>query len=267
MRQITKNILSRYSKLDLEDILVNRDGKNQAMLFDFDGTIHRGLWPAVLHGASYADLSLSLIPHLELSQLKRRAMCAYYILRDYRHMNAQGYSRGLIEKEMTVYYCNKFLSGLDIRKVYKAAEWLPRLAYRRSIESLAKMGEKSEITIISKTIEPIMESYRKRLLKDGLKVGCECNVLLTEDFQIQGMWTPGILCASDKFEMAAAYLANKERAVIFGNTSEDLAMHNAAEQLGIESIMIAVHPRDRQAEWEADVIMKSWPELYSNILR
>ena len=44
-------------------------------------------------------------------------------------------------------------------------------------------------------------------------------------------------------------------------------MHKAANDLGIESLMIAVHPRDKEIEEESDVVMRSWPELYSKILR
>ena len=266
MRQITKNILSRYSKLDLENILLNKDSKNQAILSDLDGTIHRGLWPAVLHGASYADLSILLSFYLKLPQLKKHVTCSNYILREYRHMIHNGHQQGLIENVMTRYYCNNLLPGLDMRQLNKAARWLPKLAYKDSKKSLTEMGKKSEITIISKTINPVMASYSNSLLKEGLKINYKCNELITEGYEICGLQTPGILSASDKYWAGADCLKNKERTAIFGNTSEDLAMHKAAKKLGIESIMIAVHPRDKQLEEEADVIMNSWSELYSEIM-
>lgn len=266
MRQITKNILSRYSKLDLENILLNKDSKNQAILSDLDGTIHKGLWPAVLHGASYADLSILLTFYLKLPQLKKHFICSSYILRDYRHMIYNGTPQGIIENVMTRYYCNNFLPGLDIRQLHKAARWLPKLAYKDSKKSLVEMGKRSDITVISKTIEPVMASYSNALLKNGLKINYECNELLIEDSKICSMQTQGMLNTIDKFRAAADCLKNKERTAIFGNTSEDLAMHRAAKKLGIESIMIAVHPRNKQIEEEADVIMNSWPELYSKIM-
>ncbi len=267
MKQITKNILSDYSKLDLENLLMNKDHKNQAILSDLDGTIHRGLYPRKLHGASYADLSIFLGFYLGLTQLEKHIRCNLKIYKDYNSLTEQKRPQTLIEKELILTYCNDLLLGLDSRTVEKAARWLPFIAYRKAKQSVKKMAKQSRMMIITKAIEPTMIGYVEWFYNRGSNIRFESNVLYTTDYIIEGLWKPGILCTSDKYYRAKKYLDGKKRAVIFGNTSEDLAMHNAAKDLGLESIMIAVHPRDKQVEEEADVIMRSWPELYDKILK
>ncbi len=268
MKYITRNIESAFSKRDLEAILMNRDGKNQAVISDLDGTIHKGLYYSKLHGASHADLSILLALSLDaFRQIPKFVMSNIKIYRDYKRMNKEGQDQSDIEEQLIKEYCNEALVGLNVYDVITVARSLPRFAFRKSKEALAELSQKSELTIISKSIEPVLFAYRKAFSKLVSEISFKCNYLHTEGKIIQGLLERhAILAGPDKFSAAREALQNKNQAAIFGNSSEDTAMFAAAEIMSIPNVTIAVHPRDDHIARTADVIMNSWTELYTEVL-
>jgi len=263
MQQISRYIYSRYSKKDLEALLLNYENKKQVVLTDLDGTLHRGLWE---RGASYFDLAALVAVQYwkqpkEALDFVKRCYCLY----DFYKCNKGMLPKDIIETKLVKRFCDFVLGGVSESYVHKATRFLPFFAYKKAKESLLKIGKSADITIISKALCDVLLAYKRWFLKRGKQIAIFGNGLKTEH-GVVSEGTYSILTRQDKKLFATYSLLGSERALIFGDSEDDIGMSYAAEELGIQHIMVAVNPNSKELEQRADVLIYSWKELYDVLL-
>lgn len=266
MEQLSKNVYSRYGKKDLEDIL--RDSsKKQIVLTDLDETIHKGRLPGKFRGISEVDLSMLVCFQLIKKPLKIpgfiKENVELLLFEKKRSKEIEDYHRSMVEDELIPFFCNRVLYGVPISYLENAAEHLPRYSYPFAKESIIAMAKKSEkLVIVSKGIEPVLKGYKFDFFKKGIDIEYECNKLLIENGRVAGLDESNtILTKEDKKSRAEKILKGYEKAIIIGNSGDDIGLFEAGDVVDF-SLKIAVYPHSEEVEKNADVVLHSWKEFY-----
>lgn len=265
MEEIIKGILSKYKKPYLENILLNQDNASQVIISDLDGTIHKGLWNKRLKGITNADLGVLTTFYL----LSKPKLLPKYITNNIefffyekknRPLNSEGVSK--FDEELMKSYFNNKIKGIPKEALEKAAVLLPKLAYRKSKESIIELGKNSKkTTIISKTVDIILESYANWFKSNHLNLNYQGNELVFNEGLLKHI-NPSITTAIDKKERCEKEINGYERCIVFGDTCQDLGMFEAADDLRMPSIKVAVHSRSEELSKKADIVLYSWKNFY-----
>ncbi|MFH1638681.1 MAG: hypothetical protein ABIB71_09720 [Candidatus Woesearchaeota archaeon] len=263
IEEVAKGVMSRYRKHELQAILHNSDNANQVIVSDFDGTIHKGLWERKLGGISNADLAILTTFYLPLAQVPgyvARNMKFFLYEKKKRPSNIEDISQ--FQEMLILRYYNEVIKGTPKKPIEKAASLLPELSYPTSKRCLIELRKhSSKAVIISKTIDIILEPYCRWFQKRGAGVSHRGNTLIFDNKKLKGV-IGEVTRIEDKKRVSAEEIHGFERAIILGDTYQDVGMFEAAEDLGIDCLKVAIQPKQEELVKRSDVVVYSWGDFY-----
>ncbi len=270
MEEISKGIFSRYKRRELEAVLQNYDNATQIVVPDLDGTLHRGLCPSKLRGATNADLAIITTFYL----LSAPALIPNHIKRNVRLMRYEKSKQPSdwtetsgFEERLILDFFSCVMNGVPQKALRRASSQLPKLAYKKAKESILEIGRNSSSTVlISKAADIVLESYCNWFKEKGHDVSYRGNKLIFDRDHLVGIDADNrITRRCDKKEACASEIQGYERAIILGDTLEDIGMFEAADDLGIRALKVAVHPKQEELSRKVDVVLYSWKNFYGLI--
>lgn len=235
------------------------------VILDFDGTLYRGLCPALCRGIANADLLVALCL-ISLSQPR----CFFRLMREAVRLQKlqRRLTRAYEEKRLSLSSADGRLIRFFVHRIMpyctpvaldRAAALVSRLCYPSAWRALRAVRSGCDFVVVSKSFHFLLEKVRQRaaacdvhLRVIGTRVrrgdaGWRVEVPMTREekaFQVRELLMDG------------AY----GRAVVIGDTEDDIGMRDAAaEALGAESVaFIALNAKDNEIEGIADVSYPSW---------
>ncbi|MSR85924.1 haloacid dehalogenase-like hydrolase [Candidatus Woesearchaeota archaeon] len=245
-----KLFLTDRGPRDLVAVLKNEDNVHQKGLYDLDGTLHRGVYPSLLHGISNADLAIYLalrIPFLQLPRFVSEGIDIFCYER--RHIQE---GKDEDRPRHISFLVNSFQRSLERfpeRLIMNAVQFIPRMRYPHAREVLREI--RADGVIISCGFHPVVEAY-------GNVFGIE-NIYANPLFEFDPKQHRGIYGAGDKERIARSIDA--DRFVVIGDTADDIGMADAAKSRNPESVVIAMHGRCSHLASRADIIASSWKDI------
>jgi len=266
-----------YSVNDIAEILLNASNRKRASIFDLDGTIHRGLLPKAFYEASNADLALYLLPEIICHSPSKiidyastgTSIVSKIIFHSFKKKSGAESDSG-IEEIIIKEFSEKILFGMEYQEILDAAEKVPRHAYKYSFECIREIGKTSDSnTIISKTFQPILDSYAGEFMKYGIEMQTYGNRLIISEGRITGIDdSQKILLPEDKARLCRDSISEFDSCLIFANSEEDIGMFEEGDShLGkYNCLKIAMNASSRRVIEKADVYFSSWKPI-KEILR
>lgn len=238
---------------DLGAIIRNEERKTQRVLLDVDGTLHKGPFEYFLRGITNAHLALYLLPTVPLSHLPKFISDSFEIFLYDRKTLANGVP--VEEREYHTKYLvrlfSKSLEDIPTEMIQNSAKKIPKGIYPHAQETLQYIHGRR--TLISCGIQTVVDAYGQKIYAEE----CFGNPLKIEDIKNHGF----LYGAKDKERIAKEICAQSERAIVMGDTCDDLGMAYAAKEKNPENILIALHHRSEALEEQADIIAYSWQDL------
>lgn len=240
------------------------------LLTDFDGTLYRGLIPALTRGVANADLALALCL-LSLPGPARfaRAVRALARLRRLERRLHRLYRAGKTSlSDMDERLVREFAGGLlarcDAPMIARAARVVSGLCHRDAWPTLQRLGPGCEIVVVSKSFDFLLEEVRRRAAARGLAL--EYRGIRTTNRRAI-LADGSVLRAEDKHAATVELLRTRagrvRRAIAIGDTEDDVAMKRGAEEiLGPANVLfVALHPRDERVRRAAARTFRNWRAL------
>ncbi len=242
------------SARDLVRVLRNEDNVNQVKLVDLDGTLHKGLYEERLRGFTSADVALDLLMRGEVSFPFLRDNLRIFLRESGSlYADVQGEDRRKVTKELVQMF-GKVLSRVDHERLEEVMEALPERAYPGAKSVLNMVG--GETVIISCAMQSAVNAYGRFLGRSRL-IG---NPMFHSNESVS-LGGNGIYGRVDKEVVADNVCKRKDRAVVFGDTVEDIGLAYAARRVSQESVVVALHGRSEDLEDKADIVTASWEDL------
>ena len=242
------------SPRDLVSVLRNEDQVRQEKLVDLDGTIHKGLYEPRLRGFTSADVALDLLNNWVMNySFLRDNLRIFHKESGSLYEDIQGEERARCTREL-VHMFAEVLINVDSSTLYCVMKDLPKRAFPRSKPVLQMVGGRT--TMISCAMQMAVNSY-------GVHLNAERGLGNFLRYRGEGVSQggKGIYGAEDKRLVAEAACKDRDRAIVFGDTLEDLGLAYAARKLSPDSVVVAMHGRSEELEEYADIVASSWEDL------
>lgn len=232
---------------------------------DFDGTLYRGLCPALCHGIANADLMVAIclanLPRprrfcrllreaMRLHKLRRRLIRAY-------KENRLSLSRA--DGRLIRFFVHRILPHCSSAALDQAAALVSRLCYPSAWRVLSAVRGDCDFAVISKSFDFLLEKVHQRAAAHDVHL----KVVGTRARRGNAGWrveTP--MTREDKAFQVRALLMGEaySRAVVIGDTEDDIGMRDAAAAvLGAGNVtLIALNAKDNEITGSADVSCPSW---------
>jgi phosphoserine phosphatase len=227
---------------------------------DFDGTLYRGKLARLAHGISNADLFLQVLLRSSGWAHAWRLLKGGWAIRRLHLSLLKLYRTG----EMPL--GEKDARGIQaFRQLLRAEsnEWVIRSAGRALAGGLAPhasttlarwLGPQDSVLILSKGLMPALLPVALQLSKE---LGRPVDVIgnrVEED--------GGILRSADKERELDAFVAEHPcaRAVVVGDTEEDIGMRDALVRHGVATRLVGIAPKDDRIRRAADVVYYTWKQ-------
>ena len=251
--------------------LEQRKPSRTLCISDFDGTFYRGLWPQRLRGISNVEFGFFLwLLHTgswKKSGAIRRSLL--YLRREsknvYGHSDNKGKQLSDLEQPMIEAFSENVLCHCHSRVASKAGSWTARFCYSDAIKAMISIQSYvGSIFFISKAFPMVLNAVKNRLHKGGVEIPVLYRGIALKDhpwWQIDP--TSSVLNWEDKKEALAHFAEENpryKRAIIFGDTEDDVALfRQGAELWGEENVLlICLYPKDDCIRQEATVVLNNW---------
>ena len=258
--------------IELKNFLANATFKNTLLITDFDGTTYRGTCPFLFRGISNADLGLALWL-LSISNIRKFGLLSwklvhlFFLERRLRHnYRKEKITLSYVDEQLIRFFASNVLALFDEKDLDKAAGILCRFCYKDAWKCFMKLREKCSFVTVSKSFEFLLRKLKEKTY-ESYKI----------EFDFHGVKTTGgkisknsVVTRDDKYREVTQLLKNTphfRKAVIMGDTEDDIAMRDAAIQvLGKSNVFfIAVNPRDEKVTAASDRTFKSWNNMNLNL--
>ncbi|RME54601.1 hypothetical protein D6777_03205 [Candidatus Woesearchaeota archaeon] len=239
-------------------------------VFDLDGTLHKGKRPEKYRGHSTVDFSFALARKmlvrnpLYLPRYVKGCLDTRYIEKNMKNLGV-----GKVETDSSmVEVFGTVLNGMPYELLKRAAKKLPKLSYPYAKESVVKLARTVEnLAIVTKAFEPLALSYVEWFKANRVDMDVECSWLDVKDGVVRGLAYS--YNESKKNKMLRLLERRKVSSVtLFGDTDDDLDMLKATNQKGIDTKVVAVHPKEGYSDKlvkRADYVINSWEAFYNLI--
>jgi phosphoserine phosphatase len=253
--------------IDLKDFLGNANSENTVLVTDFDGTLYRGLCPAFFRGIANAGLGIVLLflNFLHIRKFVRLSVNMFKLWRLERSLR-RGYKSGEIsfsdlDERLIRFFASNILSCCAQKDIEKAVRILCTLCYKGAWQCFSSLKGKCSFVIVSKSFEFLLKKVKERAYKHGVEI--EFHGVKMEDNSIA---ENSVVTREDKFQKVTELLKGAlrlQKAVILGDTEDDIAMRDAAiDVLGKDNVFfIAVNPKDEAIIEASDKSFSSWKGL------
>ena len=225
---------------------------------DFDGTLYRGWLSRLTHGISNTDLFFQILLRSSGWRHAGRLIRGGWQIRGLHRGLETQYRRGEIPLGQKDAQCINALRHL-LRE--ESNEWAIRWAGRALANGLDKRAlavladwvkPDDRVLILSKALLPV-------LLPAALNLSSHLDCAV-EAIGNRPDRDDGILRTEDKERELRQFLASNTctRAVVLGDTEEDIGMRDVCMAQGLPAHLIAVTPKDARIRDAADTVLPSW---------
>ncbi|HRU18990.1 MAG TPA: haloacid dehalogenase-like hydrolase [Kiritimatiellia bacterium] len=238
------------------------------VILDFDGTLYRGLCPALCRGIANADLLVALCL-INLS----RPRCFFRLLREATRLQKlqQRLARAYTEKRLSLssadgrlirFFTHRIMMCCTPTVLDQAAALVSRLCYPSAWRALSAVRGDCDFAVVSKSFHFLLEKVRQRAATRGVHL----QVVGTRVRCGGAGWRIEVpMTRAEKALQVRELLMGRayDRAVVIGDTEDDIGMRDAAVKvLGAESVtFIALNVKDNEIKSAADVSCPSWRQV------
>ena len=235
------------------------------VILDFDGTLYRGLCPALCRGIANADLLVALCL-INLS----RPYCFFRLLREAMRLQKlqRRLNRAYREKRLSLssadgrlirFFVHRILPCCTPAALDRAAALVSRLCYPSAWRALSAVRDDCDFAVVSKSFDFLLEKVRQRAAAHDVHLQVVGTRVRCGDI---GWRVEVSMTREEKALRVRELLTDRAygRAVVIGDTEDDIGMRKAAaEILGAENVtLIALNAKDREIAGAADVSYPSW---------
>ena len=225
---------------------------------DFDGTLYRGWLARLTHGISNTDLFWQVFLRCADWQRRWRLLKGVHRVHTLHRQLLKQRRAGAISSGEVDAQCIQALRQLFCQE---ATEW----QIQHAGEALARGLVPEAATVLQRWLAPsdrvlvLSKAFMPVLLPACLHL----SALLNRPVDVVGnrlTGVDGVLRSEDKQRELQAFLEGRScaRAVVIGDTEEDIGMHRTMTDLGIASRLVAMAPKDARIRAEADLVLASW---------
>ncbi len=238
------------------------------VILDFDGTLYRGLCPALCRGIANADLLIALClinlprPRRFFRLLREAARLQKLQRRLTRAYKEKRLSLSRADGRLIRFFAHRILPCCTPAALDRAATLVSRLCYPSAWPALGGVRGDCDFAVVSKSFGFLLEKVRQRAAARGVHLqvvgtrvrcggaGWRIEVPMTREekaLQVRELLIGG------------AY----GRAVVIGDTEDDIGMREAAAKaLGAASVtLVALNAKDNETAGAADVSCLSWRQV------
>jgi phosphoserine phosphatase len=231
---------------------------------DFDGTLYRGWLSRFTHGISNTDLFFQILLRSSGWRHAGRLISGGWQIRQLHRGLRERYQRGEIPLGEKDAQCINALRRLLHEE---SNEWAIRWAGRalangldrRALAVLADWVKPNDrVLILSKALLPVLLPAALNL---SSHLACPVEVIGNRADR-----DDGILRTEDKERELRRFLASDTctRAVVLGDTEEDIGMRDVLVTQGLPTHLIAVAPKDARIRDAADTVLPNWRHASSH---
>jgi len=260
-----------YSGSELENFLLNKQGRKMGLALDLDGTIHRGMLPRSFYESSNADLAFCLLPAVAKKSLL--ALIEYFLVGFSLTSKAIEYGLGIIRQnpeeqvlEMITEFSERILAGLSYDDFFETAQHITKFAYKDSLECILQLSQNYEKTmLISMSFKPVLEAYADKLIRMSggrIKIEAYGTNLLVRNDEIFGLYT-GVLNSEEKAKALIQNASGLERCAIFGNSDNDIEMFTTGSRVFGSSncLKVSINKSPPELIEISDIYFRNWNSL------
>lgn len=240
-------------------------GKSVVLIADFDGTLYRGSCPFLFRGIANVDLTMALCL-LNLFKVRRlfRLLAGLVRLRRQERRLRRDYGAGKLtlsdaDEQQVRLFAATILAHCERADLDRAARMVSGLCYRSAWRCLGGLKHRCEFVTISKSFEFVLEQVVKRAAGHGITLGYHGN---KAGSGTAVMARGSVIRKEDKFLVTKALLTHRryEKAIVIGDTEDDMAMRDAAvDVLGKSNVLfISMNAKDPKIAGAADHAVTSW---------
>ena len=257
----------------LTDFLETCTPADTIVISDYDGTIHRGLFPPLCRGIANADFGVFvwLLHVLSPHRFFRLSWSLIHLLKLERALRKKyrtgRMSLSVVERKLIQFFVSNILKIGREDLIFNAAVLTARWYYPHVPECFKFLSKfAGRVYIVSKSFEFVLDSLVTRLRKlTSLDV-----VYHGVSFKPGASWeideTRSILEKSDKLQYVRQILSENtsvRKVLILGDTEEDIPLKTGAVlELGEDKVFfIAINAKDTQVVEACDMEARSWQAL------
>lgn len=240
-------------------------GKSVVLIADFDGTLYRGSCPLLFRGIANVDLMMALCL-LNLFKVKRlfRLLAGMVRLRRQERRLRRDYGLGKTtlsdaDEQQVRFFAANILAHSERTDLDRAARMVSALCYRAAWRCLDGLKDRCEFVTISKSFEFVLAQVGKRAAGHGISLAYHGN---KAGYGAAATVRKSVIRKEDKFLLTKALLTHRryEKAIVIGDTEDDLAMRDAAvDVLGTSNVLfICMNAKDAKIAGAADHSVTSW---------
>jgi hypothetical protein len=255
---------------ELKNFLDNSDCRNTVLITDFDGTLYRGSCPFLFRGIANADMGLTLF-FLNILNPKKLPWLFFNLFRlfFYEKFMRFRYKTGSLtlselDEKLIRFFAKNILAVCSPDDLDNAASALSSLCYGDAWIFFKEIKNKSSLAAVSKSFEFLLEKVKDTAAEHSLEM--EIHGVKFENRSIK---EDSVLTKENKFNKVKELLNGSphfQKALILGDTEDDIAMKNAAIEVLDKSnvFFAAVNPKDRKVIAESNAAFKSWKDLLAS---
>jgi len=259
----------------LKDFLFRQPPEQTLLVCDFDGTLYRGICPALGRGLSAADLGFLLC--LSRSPLRAlrigTAMCRLLVLMvrlRYRYIRGR-ISMSRMDRILVHFFVRWVLRSVPPEDLERAARKISGLTYPCARACIREISSRIKAAaIVSKAFDPVLKAVAGRLshLVPGNWITHGVHLVSHSPLEIDR--DHSVLSRRDKYQRLQRLLdrfRDVRRVLVIGDTEDDIAMADSArERLGNDGVfLIAVHAKDPKIRRACDLDPGNWKRLHRMI--
>lgn len=254
----------------IEEFLKDSSPDGTLLILDYDGTLHKGLFPPLFKGRANADIGVMLLLRKLWNPLATlRLLSSLIDIFLLELMVSEEYRRGRLslsdaEEKLIRRFASIVLGRCEAPEIARAADSVAKLCHDDAWPVLRLLQTKTGMTVVSKSFELLLEKVAALAdARHGVYLEFH-GVRLGDSGEIQA---DSIISKLDKGRKTREIIGKGhfKKALVIGDTEEDIAMLDAAaEELGRENVLfIALSPKDARIAGAADIRAKSWKDIES----
>ncbi|MDX9982089.1 MAG: HAD family hydrolase [Lentisphaeria bacterium] len=229
-------------------------GTGTLWVLDFDGTLYRGGLARFAGGISNADLFVHLLFAPGSWARRWRFLRAGWGIARLNGSASRGESDAVCIEAFRSLLRREFRAD----EIWRAGEGMTGGLDGRALAVLGRWLQPDDrVMVLSKAFLPVL-----------IPAGVRLSAVFGRGVEVVGNRLEeegGILRVADKERELRAILADlpAERAVVVGDTEEELGLREVLAEAGIPARLLAVNPKDERLAKAADAVLSSWRQAES----
>lgn len=235
------------------------------VVLDFDGTLYRGLFARLFNGIANVDMLIMLCIYslTEFTRFYNLVRAGYKVMR-LRYSTMRSYRKNqlsLSDADALVVeaFVKEVLLHVTPAKLTQTVGVVAKYCYKSAWTALASVRDCCDFFVVSKSFDCLLKQVSSIALGHDICLQYAGTSLC---YNTSGWKIGNMVTKAGKAARVSSFLKknNYSRAVIIGDTEDDIAMSKAAaDHLGKEKVtLIAFKPCDKVIATTADYRVGSW---------